>query len=169
MRHFEHISYVLPSKLYDVPQKSGSKPKGLWFSYPGHWARFSQHSFKWIGSLQISDDALAKYPWHDSRSTGKICCIDMSKPAELYEFISRYKADGYDYEVAWAQVASDYGGVFFKNVESPMPTEYIQFNYSHDGCWIISLDVSCVCLWDTTQMGGVTWKRQRGSAMEWGG
>lgn len=146
---FEHISDNAIADLYSVNQTSRLKPHGLWFSYPGKWTTFSQCSGSWTYTLSLAVNMFHTYPWclQSAQPNKNIIKLDVANRIELDTFIGKYRCADRMFEIDWRRVQYDYGGVFFCNVNNIQPSYYHEFNQS-DGCWIISLDVDSLCVWD---------------------
>lgn len=184
---WEHISQKKVGRFVTVDQTPRMKPRGLWLSEPGQWARFSRdESALWTCVVEISDGRVCQHPWHVAEGGGKdgddekgkekergkdnekenrtrsIAHVDMSSVRQLTDFIARYRADGYRFEVDWAKVQGDFAGVYFSHVDK-MPSWYFRAYNNSDGCWILSLDVDSVCIWDGAFIVSdvdVTWKEK---------
>ena len=95
------------------------------------------------------------YPWQPIDCTPNVIHVDMSNDVQLANFIGRYRAEGYQYEIDWGKVQIDYNGIYFSNIDR-MPTSHMRTYNNSDGCWILSLDVDSVCIWDSTFLADLT-------------
>ena len=77
----------------------------------------------------------------------------MSNEDQLSSFIERYRYDGYKYEIDWRNVQHEFGGVYFYNIEN-MNSSY-NIRYNTDGCWILSIDVDSMCIWNKLSIGPI--------------
>jgi hypothetical protein len=156
----EHRSQSRIRRFRDVEQTPKGKPSGLWFSSPGVWRSWAQdESAAWEMTMEIADDdAFSEYPWiangTDARQI-KILKVDMSSQDQLDRFIDRYKFIGCEYQIDWPKVRLEFGGVYFHNVQSMPSSYYVKFN--QDGCWILSIDIDSVCIWNKQALGPASW------------
>ena len=89
----------------------------------------------------------------------------MSNHNQLAEFIARYNYSGYDNEIDWRRVSDEFGGVhFYKADDGTLPRSYYTKYNESDGCWVLSLDVDSVCIWNAQCMGPTSWTRRKSSA-----
>jgi len=155
--NLEHISASCIRSFYDVNQEPRLKPSGLWLSSPGAWASWSKDaSASWVCTMEIAYNMFCEHPWA-SGDGHRIIRVDMSSQDQLYSFIERYHYEGYEYEVDWRKVQREFGGVYFYNI-GKMPSSYnVQFH--DDGCWILSIDVDSVCIWNKRSLGATHWTR----------
>jgi hypothetical protein len=148
----EHMSVEPIRELRYVQQRSAySKPLGLWLSYPGEWVAWcgALRSDYWFGHMRLDPQQIERKPWSQT-GAHRVALLDLSDRAELTQFISKFKAEGYRYRVDWSHVSQCFGGVFIIGT-SKLDQYYGELNNS-DGCWILSIDVDSACLWDPQVM-----------------
>jgi hypothetical protein len=167
----EHMSEGVVSELrYEQQSSEMLKPQGLWLSYPGKWAEFNglyssletngMYSKDWVGQMRLDPKQIDRLPWSE-HGADRVALLDLSDRGELEAFITKFKREGYSYQVDWSRVSRCYGGIFIigaAELYRTKPAYYKEFNHS-DGCWILSIDVDSACLWDPRAMRD--WLTQR--------
>lgn len=147
---FEHISHQLPVESFKTQKQTPRlKPIGFWLSRPGEWSTFvGDTSPPFKCRMQIPEEVICSFPWSSPiQPTNRIIQVDISKSLELSLFIERYQFPGYSYEIDWRKVQDDYIGIYFTGL-SRLPSNYYQEYNNSDGCWILSIDVDSICVWD---------------------
>ncbi len=159
MTSWEHMSDAPVLELRDVQQDSSSlKPQGLWLSKPGQssWAWFNgirharSRAERWFGTMVLTSDGIEGFPWNKHGIT-KIVRLDVSNRIQIDAFIARYHAQGSNHNIDWLGVSHDYGGIMFDGTQRIDPETVRCFNH-RDGCWVLSMDVDSVCIWDRQAM-----------------
>ena len=75
----------------------------------------------------------------------------MSDETKLLSFIESYKYAESEYSVDWIKVSENYDGIFFTNVDM-VPYYFQKYNH-YDGCWINSINVDSLCIWNPVALG----------------
>ena len=166
----EHLSDYGVRQFRDVEveeQRSRSKPVGVWFASPGDWASWIRTTGpEWFCTTEIADRMICTHPWSsdgtggtDSTRSTRIIELDMSCEDQLDGFIERFRCDGFGrHEVDWRKVQVEFGGVYFRNADvRGMPPHYGRKFGGSDGCWVLSIDVDSVCVWNTRSLGPLRW------------
>lgn len=152
--YFEHASKAPVTELYDVSQEASyMKPDGLWLSLPNAWASFNnipRDSNTWFYTMAIQNSTFEPFPW-TNKGACRIVQLDLSDRTHIDAFIDRYRRDGMQKDVNWCKVANDYGGVSFVGCNGIEKQTSRDFN-QRDGCWVLSIDVDSVCLWNCLAM-----------------
>ena len=156
---FEHLSQNKVNEFHDVHQslQRYHKPLGLWCSLPGKWAEFALPPHSWVATVDINDDFITDWNLH-SANQGGVLKLDLSNENDLMAFIDAYRADDTLYDIDWIKVKECYQGIFFTNVDQ-VPLYFDKFN-QRDGCWVNSISVDSLCIWITSALGRVTWRKK---------
>ena len=154
---FEHLSCARVGVFHAVEQRAGGKPDGVWWARPGEWARFQRPAHSWVATTEVDERWLCD---HGGVAAPRLLRLDMGDEQALCRFINRYRAASRERDVDWGRVQVDSDGILFENA-GRLPAHY-STKYNHaDGCWVLSVDVDSLCVWDPAALGAVHWERRR--------